>query len=62
MGTIMLLTLAMRCTPPKIISSVAMVDVYKRQGQNSVKHWEDKLADARKGLGEFFEQIGGAVK
>ena len=25
MGTIMLLTLAMRCTPPKIISSVAMV-------------------------------------
>ena len=31
-------------------------------GQNSVKHWEDKLVDARKGLGEFFEQIGGAVK
>ena len=31
-------------------------------GQNSVKHREDKLADARKGLGEFFEQIGGAVK
>ena len=31
-------------------------------GQNSVKHCEDKLADARKGLGEFFEQIGGAVK
>ena len=31
-------------------------------GQNSVKHWEDKLADAREGLGEFFEQIGGAVK
>lgn len=31
-------------------------------GQNSVKHWEDKLADARKGLGDFFEQIGGAVK
>lgn len=26
-------------------------------GQNSVKHWEDKLADARRGLGEFFEQI-----
>lgn len=26
-------------------------------GQNSVKHWEEKLADARKGLGEFFEQI-----
>lgn len=22
-------------------------------GQNSVKHWEDKLADARKGLGAF---------
>lgn len=30
-------------------------------GQNSVKHWEDKLADARKGLGEFFETIGGVV-
>lgn len=26
-------------------------------GQNSVKHWEDKLADARRGLSEFFEQI-----
>lgn len=26
-------------------------------GQNSVKHWEDKLADARKGLGAFFESI-----
>ena len=31
-------------------------------GQNSVKHWEDKLADARMGVGQFFEQIGGAVK
>ena len=31
-------------------------------GQNSVKHWEDKLADARKGLGRFFEEIGGVVK
>ena len=28
-------------------------------GQNSVKHWENKLADARKGLGEFFEKLGG---
>lgn len=28
-------------------------------GQNSVKHWEDKLADARKGLGMFFEKVGG---
>ena len=37
-------------------------DVVDMIGQNSVKHWEDKLADARKGLGEFFEQIGGAVK
>lgn len=26
-------------------------------GQNSVKQWEEKLADARKGLGEFFEKI-----
>lgn len=31
-------------------------------GQNSVKHWEDKLADARKGLGRFFEEIGGVVR
>lgn len=31
-------------------------------GQNSVKHWEDKLADARKGLGEFFEVLGGVVR
>ena len=31
-------------------------------GQNSVKHWEDKLADARKELGEFFETLGGVVK
>lgn len=30
-------------------------------GQNSVKHWEDKLADARKELGEFFEKIGGII-
>lgn len=30
-------------------------------GQNSVKHWEDKLADARKELGKFFETSGGAV-
>lgn len=30
-------------------------------GQNSVKHWEDKLADARKGLGEFFEKSGGVI-
>lgn len=31
-------------------------------GQNSVKHWEDKLADARKGLGEFLEALGGVVR
>ena len=31
-------------------------------GQNSVKHWEDKLADARRGLGEFFEKIDGVIK
>lgn len=31
-------------------------------GQNSVKHWEGKLADARKELGEFFENLGGAVR
>lgn len=26
-------------------------------GQNSVKHWEDKLADARQGLSAYFEKI-----
>ena len=26
-------------------------------GQNSVKHWEDKLADARKGLAHFFNVL-----
>lgn len=31
-------------------------------GQNSLKHWEEKLADARQALGEFFEATGGAVK
>lgn len=31
-------------------------------GQNSVKHWEDKLADARRELGDFFEKLGGVVK
>lgn len=31
-------------------------------GQNSVKHWEDKLGDARKGLGGFFEEVGGVVR
>lgn len=31
-------------------------------GQNSVKHWEDKLADARKELGEFLEALGGVVR
>lgn len=30
-------------------------------GQNSVKLWEDKLADASKELGEYFEKIGGVV-
>jgi adenosylhomocysteine nucleosidase len=26
-------------------------------GQNSVKHWEDKLADARAGLNHFFNEV-----
>lgn len=26
-------------------------------GQNSVKHWEDKLAEARQGLSDFFEGL-----
>lgn len=31
-------------------------------GQNSVKHWEDKLAGARMELSKFFEELGGVVK
>jgi len=30
-------------------------------GQNSVKQWEDKLMDACRGLGEFFEKTGGVL-
>lgn len=30
-------------------------------GQNSVQAWEEKLADARKALGEFFKQTGGVI-
>ena len=30
-------------------------------GQNSIKHWEDKLADARKGLEAFFEELGEVI-
>jgi adenosylhomocysteine nucleosidase len=26
-------------------------------GQNSVKHWEDKLADARQGLSNYFNVL-----
>lgn len=26
-------------------------------GQNSLKHWEDKLADARKGLSDYFNHL-----
>lgn len=26
-------------------------------GQNSLKHWEDKLADARKGLSDYFKHL-----
>ena len=26
-------------------------------GQNSVKHWEDKLADARQGLSDYFNVL-----
>lgn len=46
----------------KYVPFIAVKYVTDIIGQNSVKHWEDKLADARKGLGDFFEQIGGAVK
>lgn len=46
----------------KSVPFIAVKYVTDIIGQNSVKHWEDKLADARKALGEFFERIGGAVR
>ena len=51
---------AMVCRAKKVpfISVKYVTDII---GQNSVKHWEDKLADARRGVGEFFERLGGAV-
>ena len=46
----------------KTLPFIAVKYVTDIIGLNSVKHWDDRLADARKGLGDFFEQIGGAVK
>lgn len=45
---------ALLCTEKKIpfLSVKYITDII---GQNSVKHWEDKLEDARKGLKEFIE-------
>ncbi len=45
----------------KNVPFIAVKYVTDIVGQNSVKHWKDKLADARKELGEFFEKIGGVV-
>ena len=45
----------------KGIPFIAVKYVTDIVGQNSVKHWEDKLADARKALGNFFENIGGVM-
>ena len=39
------------------VLNISFLNVTDIIGQNSVKHWEDKLADARKGLGAFFESI-----
>lgn len=46
----------------KNIPFIAVKYVTDIIGQNSVKHWEDKLADARKELSEYFEKLGGAAK
>lgn len=45
----------------KKVPFIAVKYVTNIIGQNSVKHWEDKLADARRELGEFFEKIVGVV-
>lgn len=43
----------------KDVPFVAVKYVTDVIGQNSIKHWEDKLADARRALEAFFEQTGG---
>lgn len=43
----------------KGVPFVAVKYVTDVVGQNSVKHWEEKLADARLALKTFFEQTGG---
>ena len=41
----------------KNIPFIAVKYVTDVIGQNSVKHWEDKLADARRGLDRFFNEL-----
>jgi len=38
----------------KNIPFISVKYVTDKIGENSIKHWEDKLADARKGLNDFF--------
>lgn len=45
----------------KNVPFIAVKCVTNIIGQNSMKHLGDKLADARKGLSEFFEKSGGVV-
>lgn len=39
----------------KNIPFISVKYVTDKIGENSIKHWEDKLADARKGLAKFLE-------
>lgn len=45
----------------KNVPFIAVKCVTNIIGQNAMEHLGDKLADARKGLSEFFEKTGGAV-
>ena len=45
----------------KEIPFVAVKYVTDVIGQNSVKHWEDRLADARKGLSHFFNVLNESI-
>lgn len=46
----------------KSVPFIAVKYVTDIIGQNSVKHWEDKLVDARKALGEYLEKLGGTKR
>jgi adenosylhomocysteine nucleosidase len=41
----------------KNIPFISVKYVTDKIGENSIKHWEDKLADAREGLNSFLNNL-----